>query len=57
MQQSKKQIIKNALASYVDVQTTGNNVFNKQGVNPNKAAKTDAQIASAIDDFIMNLPD
>ena len=54
-QQSKIQIIENALADYTDIQTTGNNVFNKAAADPQKAAKAATDIASDLDAYINSL--
>lgn len=53
-QDSKKTIIKNALANYTDIVTTGNNIFNKS-TNPAKAAKAANEIDQALEGFINKL--
>ena len=51
-QDSKKQMIKNILATYTDKPTTGNNIWNQQTPQAKaRAVKTDAEIIKALSDF------
>ena len=54
-QTSKENIIKNALANYKDVVTTGNNIFNKTGADPKKAVKAAQEIDDALTQFVDSL--
>ena len=51
-QDSKKQMIKNILATYTDKPTTGNSIWNQQTPQAKaRAVKTDAEIIKALSDF------
>ena len=54
-QTSKENIIKNALANYKDIVTTGNNIFNKAGTDPKKAVKAAQEVDDALSSFIDTL--
>ena len=55
-QDSKKQMIKNILATYTDKPTTGNNIWNQQTPQAKaRTIKTDAEITKTLSDFAATL--